>query len=216
VTGSEDAAPYLYIRAVAYPFERHVDYRVSGLRGMRLASILLHRGRREDAERVYREALRYLVYAFLTDREANKKLFVIAHNIGRLIEDEFGCPMEYDERCDAYFSTCPIDGLHSRMGSSVAFTTASDCSICGAADFMCDHLPGWSYGYAVCKRVNPRVLRIREVSMTPHPDFPETFVMHVGRPRADLEAQAGKPIPPRTPLSNTTAPAALAIPRQKT
>jgi hypothetical protein len=184
----------LTVRGLAYPYERQLDYRTSGLRGMRIAGLLLRRGDRTRAERTYRDALRYLVYGFLIDRCANRDLFAIAHNVGRIIEHEFGCPMEYDERSDAYFSTCPIDGLHSRMGSSAAFATASDCSICGAADFQCNHIPGRTYGEHLCARVKTRVLELREISMTPHPDYPETYVMHVGQPRAEIELETGKRI----------------------
>ena len=120
--------------------------------------------------------------------------------------------MEYDARADAYFSTCPIDGLHSRMGSSVAFTTASDCSICGAGDFECSHVAGRTYDGQVCDRLNARVLQIREVSMTPHPDYPETFVMHVGRSRADLEGARGIAIPPGSQLQNEHCQSCLGIP----
>ena len=62
-------------------------------------------GDRTRAEHIHRDALRYLVYGFLIDRGANRDLFVIAHNVGRIIEHEFGCPMEYDEESDAYFSS---------------------------------------------------------------------------------------------------------------
>src|SRR5207244_582085 len=103
---------------------------------------------------------------------------------------------EYDTASDCYFSDCPIDGLHSRVGMSAAFTTATQCSICGAQDFECDHVPGRTYEERLCFRKNRHVVATREVSMTPTPDHPETFVQHVGRPRSELEQLMGRTIEP--------------------
>jgi hypothetical protein len=162
--------------------------------------MFLDRGKRQDAEARLRRGLRDLVYAFLRDRRANAKLFVIAHNVGRIVENTFGCPMRYDAERDLYFSDCPIDGLHSRVGMSVAFTTASRCSVCGADDFECVHVHERVYDGVQCLGQNARVVGVREVSLTPNPDYPETFVRHVGRARTAMEKILQTQIEPGTPL----------------
>lgn len=110
---------------------------------MRAGRILLSFGKRQEAEKLLRAALGDLVFAFLLDRPGNAHLFTVAHRLGALIEDEFGCEFAYNPETDAYMSDCPIAGLHSRLGMSAAFTTASTCSICGAEDFDCGHVPGY-------------------------------------------------------------------------
>lgn len=183
------------LSGLVLPLRDGRDQRVEGLRGMRAGRILLSSGKRQEAEKLLRAALSDLVFAFLLDRQGNAQLFTVAHRVGALIENEFGCKFVYDPETDAYMSDCPIAGLHSRLGMSAAFTTASTCSICGAEDFDCSHVPGRLYEDELCRRRDVRLIAIREISMTPNPDFAETFVQHVDRPRSDFEAEANSKIP---------------------
>jgi hypothetical protein len=188
-----------YVRALAYPYTLGRDYRTEGLRAARAGSILLRSNGRE-AEKMLRSALRDLVNAFLTDRQSNRSLFMMAHRVGETLERNFGCRLEYDPAIDCYWDSCPVHALHSRIGSSVAMTISSDCSICGAGEFACDHVPGRSYGDRLCYRASPRVVALREVSLTPNPDFQETFATVAAIPRHELEATHGRRIKPGTAL----------------
>lgn len=143
------------------------------------------------AEESLRSAIDHLVEAFLEARHENQGLFTLAHRIGRIVEVEFGCALEYNEKEDTYNHRCPIRGLHSSMGMSIAWFQPTRCSICAAPDFECDHIPGDRYQGVECRRISDGPV-IDHVALTANPDFAYTFHIVVPTPRAEIEQDLGK------------------------
>lgn len=189
----------MHIRVLAYPYTLGRDYRLEGVQAARRGLSLL-RTEKKAAEKELRAALHDLVNAFLTERQGNRALFTMAHGIGRTVEREFGCWLDYDPKIDAYWHECPVAALHSRMGASAGMVTSSACSICGAAEFQCDHIPGQVYGASLCRRVDPKVVSLRETSLTQDPDFPETFATCAALSRTEFEIEPGVAVPVGTPI----------------
>lgn len=79
----------------------------------------------------------------------------------------------------------------------------------------CDHVPGRAYDGRLCFRANQRVVTLREVSVTPYPDHPETFVLHVGRPRSELEQVMGRKIKPGESVVNNHCEQCLGAPTEE-
>jgi hypothetical protein len=120
-------------------------------------------------------AIAELAEAFLRDRQGNADLFKVCHEAGRLLETAFGCRFSYDRDQKVFVNSCPIQALHSRIGTSIAMTTTGTCSICGKRDFECDHIPGETYRGVLCFRNVDEVLAIDHLALTPDPDFIETL-----------------------------------------
>lgn len=175
---------------MAYHLETRV-VRNAGLRSWRHGLIDLTMGNRRRAETLLRDALERLVFAFLRDRAGNAGLFVLVHRIGALVEEEFGCPYTYDEKQGGYFHNCPITKLHNRVDVSVGGTSRSRCSICGAEEFDCDHVPGRQYDGEYCVR-EIYDFKLDEVSLTQNPNFPETFGFQVMTTPAEIRAVLGR------------------------
>jgi hypothetical protein len=120
---------------------------------------------RQAAESALREAIELMVDAFLLDRRGNLDIFRRAHELGALVEREFGCRWVHDRASRTSCNPCGVLALHSRIGLSPGMRTWTECMTCGAADFQCDHL-------------GPRrVTRFEagEVSFTPRPKDPRCF-----------------------------------------
>lgn len=136
-------------------------------------------------------AIAELVESFLRDRRGNADLFKLSHEAGQLLETEFGCRFSYDPDGKVFVNSCPIQALHSRIGTSIAWTTTGTCSICGKRDFECDHIPGESYGGVVCVRNVDEVLEVDHLSLTSDPDFIETLYRATRLPEAEVVARFG-------------------------
>lgn len=120
---------------------------------------------RQAAEGALRGAIELLVDAFLLDRRGNLDAFRKAHELGALVEREFGCRWVHDRASRMSHNPCGVLALHSRIGFSPGMKTWTECMTCGAADFQCGHL-------------GPRgVTRFEggEVSFTPRPKDPRCF-----------------------------------------
>jgi hypothetical protein len=126
------------------------------------------------AERLLRQAIELMVDAFLLDRRGNADCFARAHEIGALVEERFSCHFQLDEKAQALENPCGILALHSRIGLSPGGRNWGRCSICGAGDFQCDHVPGKTYDGEHCHR---EIYRWDgdEISLTPRPRDPRCF-----------------------------------------
>jgi hypothetical protein len=126
-----------------------------------------------SAEPLLRRAIELMVDAFLLDRRSNGDLFRRAHVLGALVRRRFSCQWRSDDygRLD---NTCGILALHSRVGFSPGGKSWGRCSICGAEDFCCDHVPGRTYDGQRCFRTIYR-FDTEEVSLTPRPRDPRCF-----------------------------------------
>lgn len=144
------------------------------------------------AERLYRAAIEQFVDAFLVDRAGHATCFTDAHATGRHVADRYGCPMKGDG--DGYWTVgCGVLALHRRLGASWAGPTLGRCSVCGAGDFECDHVPGRWYDDVHCHRIVHRV-DLRDISLVSFPDDPRTYRMEVARTPREIRAARGRPL----------------------
>jgi hypothetical protein len=162
--------------AALYEGEQHPDPAALRRRGQRRATHgLVALGRAPDrAEALLRGAIEDMVDAFLLDRAHNADLFARAHQLGALVEQTFSCAWTTDHDRGTVVNDCGILALHSRLGLSPGGTTWGHCSLCGARDFTCDHIPGATYDGAKCIR-NVDRWDAEEVSMTQRPREPRCF-----------------------------------------
>jgi hypothetical protein len=144
-----------------------------------------------DAEVQARAALEILVDAFLVDRQGNRDCFARAHALGRRVNLTFGCHASYDSDSDCYGNDCGILALHSRFGLSPGGPTVGICTVCGAGDFECDHVPGRLYEGQVCRRVI-REWDVREVSVVSVPHDPRCYRINRVETRDVVERALGR------------------------
>jgi hypothetical protein len=161
-------------------------------RRLRYEAVMAERTGDPGAEQRYREAVERFVDAFLVDRVGHAACFTDAHAIGRHLADRYGCPMK--DIGDGYWITgCGVLALHRRLGASWAGPTLGRCSVCGAGDLGCDHLPGHWYDGVHCHRVVHQV-DLRDISLVPFPDDPRTYRMEVARTPREIRAELGRPL----------------------
>jgi hypothetical protein len=146
-----------------------------------------------DQERLLRAAAEHFVDAFLVDRRGHTSAFTEAHRLGRQIATKFGCPYTFDEAQDAWVLKCGIHALHSRLGLSPGGPTIGQCSICGAADFECDHLNGELYDGQQCFRLITH-WDLREVSLVTRPYDPRCYRLDRVVSARDAESTRGRPL----------------------
>jgi hypothetical protein len=176
----------------AYEEEQPPDPKELRRRGQRLAvqgvAALDHAP--GPAEALLRRAIEHMVDAFLLDRQGNADLFVRAHELGALVEQVFSCAWKTDHR-NTYVNDCGILALHSRLGLSPGGTTWGRCSLCGARDSECDHIPGAIYGGQRCAR-RIEDWDLEEVSMTQRPREPRCFRTWAHVPRSNARRAGGR------------------------
>jgi hypothetical protein len=144
------------------------------------------------AEQLYREAIERFVDAFLVDRVGHAPCFTDAHAVGRHVAERYGCPMK--DVGDGYWTTgCGVLALHRRLGASWAGPAVSDCSICGASDLECDHVPGRWYDGVHCHRIVHQA-ELRDISVVPFPDDPRTYRIEIARTPREMRAARGRPL----------------------
>lgn len=143
-----------------------------GLRTAVAAEIGLRQGDERAAE-LARRAIGDLVEAFLHDRTGNADLFSRAHRVGALLSAIARC--FWTPGTETYTLRCPIHALHQRWATSVAMTVTTRCSICGAGDLECDHLPGELYDGEECQSVVESIGPLGHVALTANPDFTYTW-----------------------------------------
>jgi hypothetical protein len=162
--------------AALYEGEQRPDPAALRRRGQRRAThgLVVLEQAPSRAEALLRGAIEDMVDAFLLDRVQNADLFARAHQIGALIEQTFSCACVIDRDHGTLVNDCGILALHSRLGLSPGGTTWGHCSLCGAKDFMCDHIPGSVYEGEKCVRNIDR-WDAEEVSMTQRPREPRCF-----------------------------------------
>jgi hypothetical protein len=143
-----------------------------GLRSALAAEIYLRRGDDRSTE-VARRAIADLVEAFLHDRTGNIDLFARAHRVGALLSATARC--FWTPGTEMYTLRCPIYALHQTWATSVAMTVTTRCSICGAGELECDHLPGEIYDGEECRSVAESIGPLGHVALTASPDFTYTW-----------------------------------------
>jgi hypothetical protein len=143
-----------------------------GLRSAVAAEIALRAGDERGAA-VARSAIADLVEAFLHDRTSNANLFARAHRVGALLSKTAGC--FWRPGPETYTLRCPIFALHQMWATSVALTVTTRCSICGAGELECDHLPGELYDEVECLSVVESIGPFGHFALTANPDFTYTW-----------------------------------------
>ena len=114
---------------------------------------LLRLGRRDEAERLMREAVRSAVLAKRFN-PADPRHMNDAFRIGRRIEARFGCTLIRKD--GSYYSDCPIQCDCDGMGLSWGGYSTAICSMCGEPSVDCPHIPGHVYDQVAVKRVEGR------------------------------------------------------------
>ncbi len=148
-----------------------------------------------DAEQRARSAIEILVDAFLADRKGNRACFAIAHKLGRTLGRRYGCPLQLDAEAGTYTNACGILALHSRIALSPGGPAFAECSICGAGDFECDHVPGRIYDGKPCFR---KIVdwHIEEVSLVRVPRDPRCYRVRRLTTVSEVEEARGRPLLP--------------------
>lgn len=126
----------------------------------------------------------------------------------------FGCPIVL--RDDKFWTDCPINLSHLRVGFSVGLVSDFECSICGRLVEDCDHQMGQPYrvvakrdGTGVCSicgavdcehtpgeeflveaYANARNAKASEVSMVPRPRYPQARIVEITK---NLGSASGDP-----------------------
>lgn len=88
---------------------------------------------------------------------------------------------------------CGVLALHRRVGASWAGPTVGRCSVCGAGDLECDHVPGRWYNGVHCHRIVHQA-ELRDVSLVPFPDDPRTYRIEVAATPREIRAAQGRPL----------------------
>jgi hypothetical protein len=141
------------------------------------------KARAPNAEQLARDAIENHVNAFLVDRRRQAASFSEAHRIGREVNTQYGCPLRHADG-GGWIVECGVLALHSRIGASIAGVSRGRCSICGASDLGCLHVPGRVYDGVRCVR-QVYEQDLREISYVPLPDDPRTYRMEA--PVSDTE-----------------------------
>lgn len=155
--------------------------------------IALNQGRNKEADRFLRAAIEDFVNAFLFDRRGHAHCFSEAHELGREVSSKLGCPMK-QKSPTTWNLRCGVLALHSRVGMSIGGATWGHCSICGAEDFECDHVPGQIYEGEVCIREVYRV-ELDEVALVQFPDDPRCYRVTTDKTLREIEEIIGQALP---------------------
>jgi hypothetical protein len=148
-----------------------------------------------DAESRARNAIEVLVDAFLADRRGNRACFTLAHRLGRMVAENYGCRLTYDADSKSFSNTCGVLALHSRIALSPGGPAFSVCSICGAEDFGCDHVPGRTYAGQPCFREITE-WPLEEISLVRVPRDPRCYRVHTPITRKEAERVGGRALRP--------------------
>lgn len=155
--------------------------------------VKLDLGKKKDAEKLLRESIEDFVNAFLFDRRGHEHCFTEAHKLGREVSSKFGCALK-QKSATAWSIECGVFAFHSRLGMSFGGATWGHCSLCGAEDFECDHVPGQFYDADMCVREIYRV-ELDEVSLVQFPDDPRCYRVTTDSRIEDIEASMGRVLP---------------------
>ena len=178
--------------AVYYEPLRPAPVHARRARRLRYEAGMAERAGEPHAEQLYREAIERFVDAFLIDRAGHAACFTDAHAIGRHVAERYGCPMK--DAGDGYWTIgCGVLALHRRLGASWAGSTIGRCSVCGAGDLECDHVPGRWYDGVHCHRIVYEA-DLRDISLVPFPDDPRTYRTEVARTPREIRAARGRPL----------------------
>ncbi|MGN7860062.1 hypothetical protein ACTJI8_05745 [Microbacterium sp. 22303] len=80
---------------------------------------------------------------FLEDHELREDAHAAIHKASFVLRGLFGCPIVV--RDNAYWTACPVNVSHLRMGASIGMVAEFACSICARMVEDCDHVMGEQY-----------------------------------------------------------------------
>ncbi|MCR2816488.1 hypothetical protein [Microbacterium jiangjiandongii] len=81
---------------------------------------------------------------YLEDHQLREKAHAAIHRAAFVKRGLFGCPITFGED-EEYWTDCPINISHLRMGVSAGLVSDFECSICGKLVEDCDHAMGEYY-----------------------------------------------------------------------
>lgn len=88
---------------------------------------------------------------YLEDHELREEAHVAIHRAAFVKRGLFGCPIVLSD--DEYWSDCPINISHLRMGVSAGLVSDFECSVCGELVEDCDHMMGQRYPKAAGRTI---------------------------------------------------------------
>lgn len=147
---------------------------------------------------------------FLEDHELMEDAHHAIHRAAFVKRGLFGCPIVL--RDDEFWSACPINLSHLRMGVSAGLVSDFECSICGELVEDCDHQMGQVYSKLAARSVdgncslcgaidcehpvgepflvkayaNARNIRAGEVSFVARPRYPLARVVQESKDMGDM------------------------------
>lgn len=110
---------------------------------------------------------------YLEDHELMEEAHTAIHRAAFVNRGLFGCPIVL--RDDQYWSDCPINMSHLRMGVSAGLVSDFECSICGELVEECDHQMGQPYSKVARRTADGRCTICDSVDCE-HPEG-ETFLV---------------------------------------
>lgn len=142
---------------------------------------------------------------YLEDHALREEAHAAIHRAAFVKRGLFGCPIVL--RDDEYWSDCPINISHLRMGVSAGLVSDFDCSVCGELVEDCDHQMGQPYpktaertaedtcticGSGDCEhpageiflvqaQANARNIRTGEVSFVARPRYPLARIVEMSK-----------------------------------
>lgn len=99
----------------------------------------------EQAEPHVRGAVEAAIAAlnFLEDHALSENAHAAVHEAAFVQRGLYGCPIVIRE--NSYWTSCPINISHIRLGLSVGMVAEYQCSVCGRMAEDCDHVMGRAY-----------------------------------------------------------------------
>jgi hypothetical protein len=162
---------------------------VKRARRARYEAILAEDRDPQSAEHWYREAIERFVDAFLVDRAGFAWCFTEAHRIGAHVRATYECRVSREE--NGWQRRCGVLALHQRVGLSIAGASTGTCSLCGARDFECDHVPGRVYDGRVYVRAVAD-FDLREISLVQFPNDLRCYGVQPTIPFAEMDERLGR------------------------
>ncbi|MGX5359011.1 hypothetical protein [Kocuria sp. KH4] len=135
---------------------------------------------------------------YLEDHELMEEAHTLIHCAAFVNRGLFGCPIVL--RDDQYWSDCPINMSHLRMGVSPGFVSDFECSICGELVEDCDHQMGQPYSKVAGRTGEGKCIICDSVDCE-HPEGEVFLVQAHARARNIKPSEVSFVARPRYPLS---------------
>ena len=135
---------------------------------------------------------------YLEDHDLRDEAHEAIHRAAFVNRGLFGCPVVL--RDDEYWTDCPINISHLRLGISAGLVSDFDCSVCGEPVEDCDHQMGQPYP-TVAGRTADRKCTLCDSVDCEHPEGDIFLVKAHANARSFLAGEVSFVARPRYPLA---------------